>query len=55
MSGIFKNFDRLISAAHFNTPNHKFIVKTCLQSFAPAKLYYNKGDQLKAGHGRDVF
>ncbi|KRX03109.1 hypothetical protein PPERSA_10190 [Pseudocohnilembus persalinus] len=55
MSGIFKNFDRLVCASNFNKVNHKFMVKSPLFNFQPAWLYYTPGQQLTRGHGHDVF
>lgn len=40
MSGLFRNYDKLICASLFSAPN-KFILRGDRWRFTPASLYYN--------------
>jgi hypothetical protein len=41
MSGIFKNFERLLSASNFATKNHRFLIKYPFGKINPASYYWD--------------
>ena len=58
MSGIFKNFDKLVASSLLASSKHKLLVKFPLSRFSPASYYFDpavRNGGLSSSHSLDIF